>query len=46
MEHVHAAPAGGRLVALHVATGDQVAANRVMAVIEPVAPTPVRTAPS
>jgi geranyl-CoA carboxylase alpha subunit len=34
MEHVHAAPLSGRLTAVHVATGDQVAANRVVAEIE------------
>lgn len=33
MEHVHIAPASGRLAALHVAIGDQVAANRVLAEI-------------
>jgi geranyl-CoA carboxylase alpha subunit len=37
MEHVHAAPRAGRLVALHVKMGDQVAAQRVVAEIEAVA---------
>jgi geranyl-CoA carboxylase alpha subunit len=31
MEHVHAAPSSGRVTALHVKTGDQVAASRVVA---------------
>jgi geranyl-CoA carboxylase alpha subunit len=35
MEHVHAAGASGTLAALHVAVGDQVAAGRVLAEIEP-----------
>lgn len=39
MEHVHAAPVAGRLVALHVKTGDQVAASRVVAEIESAAET-------
>jgi geranyl-CoA carboxylase alpha subunit len=44
MEHVHAAPIGGRLIAVHVATGEQVAANRVVAEIEPVVdPAPGRS---
>jgi geranyl-CoA carboxylase alpha subunit len=34
MEHIHAAPCTGRLVALHVKTGDQVASKRVVAEIE------------
>ncbi|HEY6511576.1 MAG TPA: acetyl-CoA carboxylase biotin carboxylase subunit [Burkholderiaceae bacterium] len=34
MEHVHAAPIAGTVKALHVATGDQVAARRVVAEIE------------
>ena len=34
MEHIHAAPCSGRLVALHVKTGDQVASQRVVAEIE------------
>ncbi|MBO9647285.1 MAG: acetyl-CoA carboxylase biotin carboxylase subunit [Variovorax sp.] len=34
MEHVHTAPLGGRLIAMHVATGEQVAASRVVAEIE------------
>ncbi|CAN7495131.1 acetyl-CoA carboxylase biotin carboxylase subunit [Pseudorhodoferax sp. LjRoot39] len=34
MEHIHAAPCTGRLVALHVKTGDQVASRRVVAEIE------------
>ncbi|GHC85473.1 3-methylcrotonyl-CoA carboxylase subunit alpha [Pseudorhodoferax aquiterrae] len=34
MEHIHAAPRAGRLVALHVKAGDQVAAQRVVAEIE------------
>ena len=33
MEHIHAAPRAGRLVALHVKAGDQVAAQRVVAEI-------------
>jgi geranyl-CoA carboxylase alpha subunit len=37
MEHVHTAPRSGRLAALHVATGEQVAAGRVVAEIEAVA---------
>jgi geranyl-CoA carboxylase alpha subunit len=31
MEHVHAAPSSGRVTALHVKAGDQVAASRVVA---------------
>ncbi len=38
MEHVHAAPAAGVLAAVHVAVGDQVAAGRLMAEIQPAAP--------
>ncbi|VTU39911.1 acetyl-CoA carboxylase biotin carboxylase subunit [Variovorax sp. PBL-E5] len=34
MEHIHAAPLAGRIAALHVKTGDQVAASRVVAEIE------------
>ena len=34
MEHVHAAPIAGTVRALHVSTGDQVAARRVVAEIE------------
>jgi geranyl-CoA carboxylase alpha subunit len=34
MEHIHAAPAAGRVGALHVAVGEQVAAQRVVAEIE------------
>jgi geranyl-CoA carboxylase alpha subunit len=34
MEHVHTAPVSGRLAALHVSNGDQVAASRVVAEIE------------
>lgn len=37
MEHVHTAPRSGRLAALHVAIGEQVAAGRVVAEIEAVA---------
>jgi geranyl-CoA carboxylase alpha subunit len=33
MEHIHAAPRAGRLVALHVKAGDQIAAQRVVAEI-------------
>jgi len=33
MEHVHTAPVSGRLAALHVSNGDQVAASRVVAEI-------------
>ncbi|HVO07515.1 MAG TPA: acetyl-CoA carboxylase biotin carboxylase subunit [Burkholderiaceae bacterium] len=35
MEHVHTAPVGGTVKALHVGVGDQVAARRVVAEIEP-----------
>jgi len=42
MEHVHTAPRSGRLTAVHVTTGEQVAAGRVVAEIEPV----VEAAPS
>jgi geranyl-CoA carboxylase alpha subunit len=35
MEHVHAAPLAGRVKAIHVRVGDQVAADRVVAVVEP-----------
>ena len=34
MEHVHTAPVAGRLAALHVVDGEQVAASRVVAEIE------------
>ncbi len=34
MEHIHAAPAAGVVTALHVKTGDQVAASRIVAEIE------------
>ncbi|MDM0071018.1 acetyl-CoA carboxylase biotin carboxylase subunit [Variovorax sp. J31P207] len=34
MEHVHAAPVAGRLTAVHVSNGEQVAASRVVAEIE------------
>ena len=34
MEHVHTAPVAGRLTALHVTNGEQVAASRVVAEIE------------
>ena len=34
MEHVHAAPVAGKLTALHVSNGEQVAASRVVAEIE------------
>jgi geranyl-CoA carboxylase alpha subunit len=34
MEHVHAAPISGKVIALHVGTGDQIAASRVVAEIE------------
>jgi geranyl-CoA carboxylase alpha subunit len=34
MEHVHAAPRAGRVSALHVSLGDQVAAHRIVAEIE------------
>ncbi|MDM0030601.1 acetyl-CoA carboxylase biotin carboxylase subunit [Variovorax sp. J22P271] len=37
MEHVHAAPVAGRLTAVHVSNGEQVAASRVVAEIEVVA---------
>jgi hypothetical protein len=38
MEHVHAAPIAGRVAALHVSLGEQVASHRVVAevVAEPV----------
>ena len=35
MEHVHAAPLAGTVRALHVGTGDQVSAGRVVAEVEP-----------
>ena len=35
MEHIHAAPAAGKVIALHVKNGDQVAASQVVAEIEP-----------
>jgi geranyl-CoA carboxylase alpha subunit len=39
MEHVHLAPCAGRLAALHVSLGEQVASQRVLAEIEvPAAP--------
>ena len=38
MEHVHTAPLSGTLTALHVTTGEQVAASRVLAEIEADAP--------
>ncbi len=34
MEHIHAAPAAGKVTALHVTTGEQVAASRIVAEIE------------
>ncbi|WP_322028036.1 acetyl-CoA carboxylase biotin carboxylase subunit [Burkholderia sp. BCC1977] len=34
MEHVHVAPVSGRLLAVHVKVGDQVAAHRIVAEIE------------
>ncbi|CAN5910260.1 acetyl-CoA carboxylase biotin carboxylase subunit [soil metagenome] len=34
MEHIHAAPAAGKVTALHVKTGEQVAASRIVAEIE------------
>ena len=34
MEHVHVAPVAGKLAALHVKVGEQVAASRVVAEIE------------
>ncbi|SEB08621.1 acetyl-CoA carboxylase biotin carboxylase subunit [Variovorax sp. YR216] len=37
MEHVHTAPLRGKLTAVHVATGEQVAASRVVAEIEAIA---------
>jgi geranyl-CoA carboxylase alpha subunit len=37
MEHVHTAPLSGKLTAVHVATGEQVAASRVVAEIEAIA---------
>jgi geranyl-CoA carboxylase alpha subunit len=33
MEHIHAAPAAGRVTVLHVAVGEQVQAQRVVAEI-------------
>ncbi|MDE2368799.1 MAG: 3-methylcrotonyl-CoA carboxylase [Burkholderiales bacterium] len=36
MEHVHAAPVAGRVKALHVRVGDQVAAQRVVVEVEPI----------
>ncbi|MDL9997731.1 acetyl-CoA carboxylase biotin carboxylase subunit [Variovorax sp. J22P240] len=35
MEHVHSAPVAGKVTALHVATGDQIAASRIVAEISP-----------
>ncbi|MEJ8849171.1 acetyl-CoA carboxylase biotin carboxylase subunit [Variovorax rhizosphaerae] len=35
MEHIHAAPVAGKVTALHVKTGDQVAASRIVVEIEP-----------
>ena len=35
MEHIHAAPLAGTVKALHVVTGDQVPASRIVAEIEP-----------
>ena len=40
MEHVHAAPVAGKLTALHVSNGEQVAASRVVAEIEVVVAAP------
>lgn len=40
MEHVHAAPVAGRLTAVHVSNGEQVAASRVVAEIEAVVTSP------
>jgi geranyl-CoA carboxylase alpha subunit len=40
MEHVHAAPLTGLVIALHVATGEQVPANRVLVEIEAESPLP------
>ena len=40
MEHVHAAPVAGKLTALHVSNGEQVAATRVVAEIEMVVAAP------
>jgi geranyl-CoA carboxylase alpha subunit len=40
MEHVHTAPVAGTVKALHVGTGDQVAARHVVAEIEPSAAGP------
>ncbi|MDM0103312.1 acetyl-CoA carboxylase biotin carboxylase subunit [Variovorax sp. J22R24] len=37
MEHVHSAPIAGTVTALHVASGDQIAASRIVAEIEAVA---------
>jgi geranyl-CoA carboxylase alpha subunit len=34
MEHIHAAPASGKVTALNVKAGDQVAASRIVAEIE------------
>jgi geranyl-CoA carboxylase alpha subunit len=44
MEHVHVAPIAGRITLLAVVTGDQVAADRVVAQIEPESSTPVQEA--
>jgi geranyl-CoA carboxylase alpha subunit len=38
MEHIHAAPMAGTVSALHVVTGEQVPASRVVAEIQPDAP--------
>ena len=46
MEHIHAAPSAGTVTALHVKTGDQVAASRVVAEIEPMVEAPVAPAAS
>ena len=47
MEHVHAAPLAGVVTALHVATGEQVPANWVVAEIEPdAAVVPASSAPA
>jgi geranyl-CoA carboxylase alpha subunit len=40
MEHVHAAPVAGKLTALHVSNGEQVAASRLVAEIEMVVAAP------
>ena len=34
MEHVHAAPRAGRVTALHVSLGEQVASRRVLAEVD------------